>query len=77
MMTDTDSAPAPAPVPSPTQGASSDSPTGAKIIDGKVVSLEVRAKLAEEIKTLKKSGVTPGLAAVLVGEPKRPAPKND
>lgn len=59
-MTDTESA--------STRAVSSEIPSGAKIIDGKVVSLKVRDKLAEEIKTLKKSGVTPGLAAVLVGE---------
>ncbi|MCH9032123.1 MAG: bifunctional methylenetetrahydrofolate dehydrogenase/methenyltetrahydrofolate cyclohydrolase FolD [candidate division Zixibacteria bacterium] len=67
-MTDPESAPAPARAPTPTQGASSESPTGAKIIDGKVVSLKIRDQLAEEIKILKNSGVTPGLAAVLVGE---------
>ena len=40
----------------------------AKIIDGKAIAEEMRADLAKEIETLKQSGVTPGLAVVLVGE---------
>ena len=40
----------------------------AKIIDGKAIAEEMRADLASEIEELKKSGVTPGLAVVLVGE---------
>lgn len=39
----------------------------ANIIDGKAVSLEVKAKVASEIVELKKLGVAPGLAVVLVG----------
>jgi len=38
------------------------------IIDGKAVSADVRARLAKEAAELKASGVTPGLAVVLVGE---------
>ena len=40
----------------------------AKIIDGKAIAEEMRADLAKEIEALKQSGVTPGLAVVLVGE---------
>jgi len=40
----------------------------AEIIDGKEVSQHVRKEVADEVKKLKKeTGVTPGLAAVLVG----------
>ena len=40
----------------------------ATIIDGKKVAEEVLAECAEEIAELKNSGITPGLAVVLVGE---------
>jgi len=41
----------------------------AKLIDGKALAREVRAKVAEGVAELKEShGVTPGLAVVLVGE---------
>ena len=40
----------------------------AKIIDGKQVAEAVLSECAEEIAELKKAGVTPGLAVVLVGE---------
>jgi methylenetetrahydrofolate dehydrogenase (NADP+)/methenyltetrahydrofolate cyclohydrolase len=40
----------------------------AKIIDGKAIAEAMRADLANEIEELKKAGVTPGLAVVLVGE---------
>jgi methylenetetrahydrofolate dehydrogenase (NADP+) / methenyltetrahydrofolate cyclohydrolase len=40
----------------------------AKIIDGKTIAAEVRAEVAERVKTLADRGVTPGLAAVLVGD---------
>ena len=40
----------------------------AKIIDGKQVAAEMRAELKEKVAELKTKGVTPGLAAVLVGE---------
>lgn len=40
----------------------------AKIIDGKAVSAAVRAKIAEETAELKKQGVVPGLAVVIVGD---------
>lgn len=39
-----------------------------KIIDGKTVAANVLAECRQQIKTLKASGVTPGLAVVLVGE---------
>lgn len=40
----------------------------AKIIDGKAVSAAVRAKIAEETAELKKQGIVPGLAVVIVGD---------
>ena len=40
----------------------------ARIIDGKQVAKLVRKKLKSRIKTLKEQGITPGLAAVLVGD---------
>ncbi len=41
----------------------------AKIIDGKAVASRIRLELAEKISALKKmSGVTPGLAVILVGD---------
>ncbi len=39
----------------------------AKIIDGKLVAQNIRAKLKEETIKLKEKGITPGLAVVLVG----------
>ena len=40
----------------------------ARIIDGKAISAEVRAEVEREVKELAESGVTPGLATVLVGD---------
>jgi len=41
----------------------------AKIIDGKLVSAETRKRIAEECKEFKeKTGITPGLAVILVGD---------
>ncbi|MDO3380165.1 bifunctional methylenetetrahydrofolate dehydrogenase/methenyltetrahydrofolate cyclohydrolase FolD [Geoalkalibacter halelectricus] len=40
----------------------------AKIIDGKAIAAEIRGRIKEETVELKKIGVTPGLAVVLVGE---------
>ncbi|MBI5453957.1 MAG: bifunctional methylenetetrahydrofolate dehydrogenase/methenyltetrahydrofolate cyclohydrolase FolD [Deltaproteobacteria bacterium] len=40
----------------------------AQIIDGKKISAEVREELKAEVAKLKKKGLTPGLAVVLVGE---------
>ena len=40
----------------------------AKIIDGKAVSAAVKEELAEEVAELKKKGVTPGLAVIIVGD---------
>ncbi len=41
----------------------------ATIIDGKAISVQVRAEVAEEVSTLAQThGLTPGLATVLVGE---------
>lgn len=39
-----------------------------EIIDGKLISKSVKDKIAEEAKELKRSGVTPGLAVIIVGE---------
>jgi methylenetetrahydrofolate dehydrogenase (NADP+)/methenyltetrahydrofolate cyclohydrolase len=41
---------------------------GARIIDGKAVAAEIRAEVAERVGALSARGVTPGLAAVLVGD---------
>lgn len=40
----------------------------AKIIDGKKVAAEVKARIAAEVAELKKRGMTPGLAVIIVGE---------
>lgn len=40
----------------------------AKLIDGKVISAAVKAEVATETEELKKQGVTPGLAVIIVGE---------
>jgi len=40
----------------------------ARIIDGKALSGQVRAQVAERVRALQSQGVTPGLAVVLVGE---------
>ena len=39
----------------------------AKIIDGKQIAKEVRAEIAAERAELKKKGIIPGLAVVIVG----------
>ena len=41
--------------------------TMGQLIDGKAVSKEIKASVAAEVEELKKSGITPGLAVVLVG----------
>ena len=38
------------------------------IIDGKKVSAQVRAEVAKETEELKKQGITPGLAVIIVGD---------
>lgn len=40
----------------------------ARILDGKAVAREVRAELAGRVRAVKARGVTPGLAAILVGD---------
>lgn len=40
----------------------------AKLIDGKAVAAEVRAKVAHEVEDLFRNGVVPGLAVVIVGD---------
>src|SRR4029078_7877089 len=43
-------------------------PLASKLIDGKAISAEVRSEVAARVAELKGRGVTPGLAAVLVGD---------
>jgi methylenetetrahydrofolate dehydrogenase (NADP+)/methenyltetrahydrofolate cyclohydrolase len=43
-------------------------PASAALIDGTAIARAMRAELADEIEALKGRGVTPGLAAVLVGD---------
>jgi methylenetetrahydrofolate dehydrogenase (NADP+) / methenyltetrahydrofolate cyclohydrolase len=40
----------------------------ARVIDGKAMAAEIRSEVAERVKALAGGGVTPGLAAVLVGD---------
>lgn len=40
----------------------------AQIIDGKKISSEIRAEIAEQVKTLAGRGIVPGLAVIIVGE---------
>jgi methylenetetrahydrofolate dehydrogenase (NADP+)/methenyltetrahydrofolate cyclohydrolase len=40
----------------------------AKIIDGKLISGQIKEELAREVSELKEKGITPGLAVVIVGE---------
>lgn len=40
----------------------------AKLIDGTKIAAEIRAEIAQEVKTLAKRKIVPGLAVVLVGE---------
>lgn len=40
----------------------------ARIIDGKTVASEIRAKIKKDVEQLRSKGVVPGLAAVLVGD---------
>ena len=40
----------------------------ATILDGKVMSAQIKAEIADRVKVLKERGITPGLAVILVGE---------
>ena len=40
----------------------------AKILDGKVLSAEIREQVSRRVEALKQRGVTPGLAVILVGD---------
>ena len=40
----------------------------ARILDGKAIAADIRSEVAERVRALSERGVTPGLAAVLVGE---------
>ena len=39
-----------------------------KIIDGKAIAADIREEIAADVVALKKQGVTPGLAVVLMGD---------
>ena len=39
----------------------------AAILDGKIMSADIKAEIAEKVKMLKEKGITPGLAVILVG----------
>ena len=39
----------------------------AKILDGKVLSAQIRNEVSERVAALKARGITPGLAVILVG----------
>lgn len=39
-----------------------------QIIDGKLVSKQVRERVAKETEQLKVKGITPGLAVIIVGD---------
>ena len=43
-------------------------PKTAKLIDGKKIAARIRAEVKEEVDALKKKGITPGLAVVIVGD---------
>ncbi|MDQ1900669.1 bifunctional methylenetetrahydrofolate dehydrogenase/methenyltetrahydrofolate cyclohydrolase FolD [Paracoccus sp. WLY502] len=43
-------------------------PTPATLIDGKAFAADLRARIATQVRSMKDSGITPGLAVVLVGE---------
>jgi len=43
-------------------------PRSARLIDGKKIAAQIRAEVKTEVDALKKRGVTPGLAVVLVGD---------
>jgi methylenetetrahydrofolate dehydrogenase (NADP+)/methenyltetrahydrofolate cyclohydrolase len=43
-------------------------PMTARVIDGKAMAADIRAEVAERVRALNDRGVTPGLAAVLVGD---------
>ena len=40
----------------------------AQLLDGKATAGQIKAELAERVKTLAESGITPGLGTVLVGD---------
>jgi methylenetetrahydrofolate dehydrogenase (NADP+)/methenyltetrahydrofolate cyclohydrolase len=40
----------------------------AKILDGKAIAAQIRSEVAERVQGLSEKGVTPGLAAVLIGD---------
>lgn len=54
----------------PTTAATDASPCGqARLIDGKAIAADLRARIAADVANLKdREGITPGLAVVLVGE---------
>ena len=40
----------------------------ARILDGKAIAAQIRSEVAERVRALAETGITPGLAAVLVGD---------
>ena len=40
----------------------------ARILDGKAVAAQIRSEVSERVRALAETGITPGLAAVLVGD---------
>jgi methylenetetrahydrofolate dehydrogenase (NADP+) / methenyltetrahydrofolate cyclohydrolase len=40
----------------------------ARILDGRAVAAQIRSEVAERVRALADHGITPGLAAVLVGD---------
>ncbi len=40
----------------------------AQLIDGNAIAAEIKADVARRVEALKAKGVTPGLAAIIVGE---------
>ena len=40
----------------------------ARILDGKAVAAQIRPEVSERVRALAETGITPGLAAVLVGD---------
>jgi methylenetetrahydrofolate dehydrogenase (NADP+)/methenyltetrahydrofolate cyclohydrolase len=43
-------------------------PVTARILDGRAISAQIRSEVSERVRALAERGVTPGLAAVLVGD---------
>ena len=55
-------------VPAPARSADRIRARDRRILDGKAVAAQIRSEVAERVRALADHGVTPGLAAVLVGD---------